>query len=63
MEYDDLVHTLGKAIEVARRQYPSYPPGRGATWDQMNVDPEEAKLFAHAALQAVFAAGYDVVKR
>jgi len=58
-----LLTAIGKSIEAARISFPGYPPGSGAPWPPVYVEPREARLFAHAALEAIDRAGFALVRK
>ena len=58
-----LMGVISRAIEAARINFPGYPPGSGAPWPQVYVQSKEARLFAHAALDAIDRAGLALVRK
>ncbi len=62
MEEAALLNLLRLAIEVAMIKYPRYPE-RGTSWPAHKINPDEAALFAYAAVKAIEAAGLEVVEK
>ncbi len=63
MDEARLFHLIRLAIEKAMINYPNFPPERGTTWPAHNVNPEEAALYAHAAVKAIGESGLEVVEK
>ena len=63
MAKGQLLAVVSRAIEAARINFPGYPPGSGAPWPPVYVQSREARLFAHAALDAIDRAGFALVRK
>jgi hypothetical protein len=51
----ELIDRIGREIELARK--------KTTPWDQMQMDPVEARLYALAAIQAIRKAGFEIVPK
>ncbi len=63
MAKGQLLAIISKGIEGARINFPDYPLGSGAPWGPVYVEAREARLFAHAALEAIDRAGFAIIPK
>jgi hypothetical protein len=51
----ELIDRIGQEIELARK--------KTTPWDQTQIDPVEARLYAMTAIQAIRKAGLEIVPK
>ncbi len=59
---DEVLNAMIPKISTSHIDFPNKPFPAGGQWDQIHVSLEQSELYATAALKAIQAAGFKVVK-